>query len=153
VHGLFGDIEIPEQPHQRRKNTARFGPVERLYGPTELFRNIRDVHAGTSDFSNIRHWQRLGTLVRIYKIPQFQAVILKHKQQSRQAVARTFCGTFSVPEGTARMNGGAVVIVTILTGIVLSAVYLVAEYRRWIKLEIARDNRSASFRVFLSKRL
>jgi len=34
------DIKIPEQARQRSKNPARFGPVNRLYDPTELFRNI-----------------------------------------------------------------------------------------------------------------
>jgi hypothetical protein len=50
------------------------------------------------------------------------------------------------------VSGCAVMIVTTLTGIVLSAVNLVAEYRRWIKHETARDNRSASFRLLSSNR-
>ncbi len=36
---------------------------------------------------------------------------------------------------------------TILSGIALSAVYLAAEYRRWLKHEAAKRTRSASFRV------
>jgi hypothetical protein len=78
--------------------------------------------------------------LRIYKLQQFQIVIIDANSGGRPT------------RRTASMNGVAVMIVTILTGIVLSAVYLVAEYRRWIKHETARDNRSASFRVSLSNR-
>jgi hypothetical protein len=45
------------------------------------------------------------------------------------------------------MNGSTVMMITILSGIGLSAVYLVAEYRRWIHHEAAKRTRSASFRV------
>jgi hypothetical protein len=41
------------------------------------------------------------------------------------------------------MNGGSVMIAAILTGIALSAVYLVFEYRRWIKQEAAKAKPSA----------
>ena len=37
MHGLFGEIEIAEQAHQRSQNSARFRPVKSLYGPAQLF--------------------------------------------------------------------------------------------------------------------
>src|SRR5580700_11590390 len=40
VHGLFGEIEIAEQAHQRSQNSARFRSVKSLYGPTQIFGRI-----------------------------------------------------------------------------------------------------------------
>src|SRR4051794_29218165 len=37
VQGLFGEVEIAEQAHQRSQNSARFRPVKDLYGPTQIF--------------------------------------------------------------------------------------------------------------------
>lgn len=44
------------------------------------------------------------------------------------------------------MSGAVVLIVATLSGIGLSGVYLVAEYRRWRKHEAAKRNRSANYR-------
>ena len=41
VHGLFGEIEIAEQAHQRSQNSARLRSVKSLYGPTQIFGRIR----------------------------------------------------------------------------------------------------------------
>ena len=45
------------------------------------------------------------------------------------------------------MSGTVVMIIAILSGIGLSAVYLVAEYSRWRKHIAAKQNRSESFRA------
>ena len=50
------------------------------------------------------------------------------------------------------MNGTTVMIVAILSGIGLSAVYLVAEYSRWRKHVAAKRNRSESFRTLQADR-
>ena len=44
MHGLFGEIEIAEQAHQRRQNPARFRSVKSLYGLLNV-RAHRDMHA------------------------------------------------------------------------------------------------------------
>src|ERR1700692_3466656 len=48
VHGLFGEIEIAEQAHQRSQNSAGFRPVKSLYGPTQIFGRIRRHACETS---------------------------------------------------------------------------------------------------------
>src|SRR6185312_8224251 len=48
VHGLFGEIEIAEQAHQRRQNSARFRPVKRLYGPAHIFGAFGGMQIKTS---------------------------------------------------------------------------------------------------------
>jgi hypothetical protein len=50
------------------------------------------------------------------------------------------------------MSDAIVMVVLILSGIGLSAVYLVAEYLRWRKHLAAKQNRSASFRALQSRR-
>jgi len=50
------------------------------------------------------------------------------------------------------MAGTVVLIVVILSGIGLSGVYLVAEYRRWRKHEAAMRSRSDSFRTLQAGR-
>ena len=45
------------------------------------------------------------------------------------------------------MSGSTVMIVAILSGIGLSAVYLVAEYSRWRKHVAAKESRSETFRA------
>src|ERR1700736_1718248 len=75
VHGLFGEIEIPEQAHQRRQNSSRFRPVKSLYGPTQIFGRIRRHACQTSkpdrldtnavgcfstDFPVIGYWLIMG---------------------------------------------------------------------------------------------
>ncbi len=50
------------------------------------------------------------------------------------------------------MSGAYVFVAVVLSGIGLSAVYLVAEYRRWQKDEAAKRNRSASFRTLQAGR-
>src|SRR6516225_12382448 len=37
MHGLFGEIQISEEAHERRQNPARFRSVKSLNGPAELF--------------------------------------------------------------------------------------------------------------------
>ena len=37
MHGLFGEIQISEEAHERRQNPARFRSVNSLNGPAELF--------------------------------------------------------------------------------------------------------------------
>src|ERR1700736_1377845 len=41
MHGLFGEIQISEEAHQRRQNPARFRPVKGLNGLAELFGHRR----------------------------------------------------------------------------------------------------------------
>jgi hypothetical protein len=41
MHGLFGEIQISEEAHQRRQNPARFRPVKNLNGFAELFGHRR----------------------------------------------------------------------------------------------------------------
>src|SRR5215469_7317001 len=41
MHGLFGEIQISEEPHERRQNPARFQSVKSLNGPAELFGHKR----------------------------------------------------------------------------------------------------------------
>jgi hypothetical protein len=48
------------------------------------------------------------------------------------------------------MSGADVFVVVVLSGIGLSAVYLVAEYIRWRKHEAAKRNRSDDFRTLQS---
>src|SRR3984893_12500034 len=36
MHGLFGEIQISEEAHERRQNPARFRSVQSLKGPAEL---------------------------------------------------------------------------------------------------------------------
>src|SRR5215472_14277983 len=47
MHGLFGEIQISEEPHKRRQNPARFRSVKSLNGPAELFghkrRHLRQI--------------------------------------------------------------------------------------------------------------
>ena len=50
------------------------------------------------------------------------------------------------------MGGTIVFVVVVLSGIGLSAVYLVAEYLRWRKHEAAKRNRSDSFRTLQAGR-
>lgn len=50
------------------------------------------------------------------------------------------------------MSGVVVLIVAILSGIGLSGVYLVAEYRRWRKHEAAKRNRSDNYRSLQADR-
>jgi hypothetical protein len=50
------------------------------------------------------------------------------------------------------MSGAYVFVAVVLSGIGLSAVYLVAEYIRWRKHEAAKRNRSASFRTLQAGR-
>jgi hypothetical protein len=52
----------------------------------------------------------------------------------------------------ASMTGTVVLIVVTLSGIGLSAVYLVAEYFRWRKSEAAKRNRSDNFRTLQAGR-
>jgi hypothetical protein len=47
------------------------------------------------------------------------------------------------------MNGGSALMVAILSGIGLSTVYIVEEYRRWIKHEAAKRDRSEMFQRLL----
>src|SRR5215467_12148237 len=41
MHGLFGEIQISEEAHQRRQNPARFRSVKSFNGPAELFGHRR----------------------------------------------------------------------------------------------------------------
>jgi len=41
MHGLFGEIQISEEAHQRGQNPARFRPVKGLNGLAELFGHRR----------------------------------------------------------------------------------------------------------------
>jgi hypothetical protein len=50
------------------------------------------------------------------------------------------------------MVGTDIFVVVVLSGIGLSAVYLVAEYLRWRKHEAAKRNRSDDFRTLKSGR-
>ena len=50
------------------------------------------------------------------------------------------------------MSGADVFVAVVLSGIGLSAVYLVAEYIRWRKHEAAKRNRSDSFRTLQAGR-
>jgi hypothetical protein len=50
------------------------------------------------------------------------------------------------------MSGTAIMVVVILSGIGLSGVYLIAEYKRWRKFEAAKRDRSASFRTLQANR-
>ena len=50
------------------------------------------------------------------------------------------------------MSGTVVLIVVIVSGIGLSGVYLVAEYRRWRKHEAAKQKSSDSFRTLQAGR-
>jgi len=50
------------------------------------------------------------------------------------------------------MVGTDIFVVVVLSGIGLSAVYLVAEYLRWRKHEAAKRNRSDSFRTLKTDR-
>ena len=52
----------------------------------------------------------------------------------------------------ATMSGTVVLVVVTLSGIGLSAVYLVAEYFRWRKHEAAKRNRSDNFRTLQAGR-
>ena len=51
MHGLFGEIQISEEPHERRQNSARFRSVKSLNGPAELFghkrRHLRQISKRT----------------------------------------------------------------------------------------------------------
>jgi hypothetical protein len=37
MHGLFGEIQISEEAHERRQNPARFRSVKGLDGRADLF--------------------------------------------------------------------------------------------------------------------
>src|SRR5580693_8432946 len=41
MHGLFGEIQISQEAHQRRQNPARLRPVKGLNGLAELFGHRR----------------------------------------------------------------------------------------------------------------
>ena len=41
MHGLFGEIQISAEAHERRQNPARFRSVKSLNGPAELFGHRR----------------------------------------------------------------------------------------------------------------
>jgi hypothetical protein len=41
MHGLFCEIQISEEAHERRQNAARFRSVKSLNGPAELFGHKR----------------------------------------------------------------------------------------------------------------
>src|SRR5215472_15434892 len=41
MHGLFGEIQISEEAHQRRENPARFRPVKGLNDLAEMFGHRR----------------------------------------------------------------------------------------------------------------
>src|SRR5713226_7974579 len=41
MHGLFGEIQISEEAHERRQNPARVRSVKSLNGPAELFGHRR----------------------------------------------------------------------------------------------------------------
>src|SRR5262245_23043213 len=43
MHGLFGEIQIFEEAHQRGQKPARFRPVKGLNGPAELFGHRRHL--------------------------------------------------------------------------------------------------------------
>src|SRR5262249_5363756 len=43
MHGLFGDIQISEEAHERRQNPARFRSVKSLDGLAELLWHRRDL--------------------------------------------------------------------------------------------------------------
>jgi hypothetical protein len=71
---------------------------------------------------------------------------------SDRRVDTTCYGSFSILEWVASMSGTVVLMVIILSGIGLSGVYLVAEYRRWLKDEAAKRNRSDSYRTLQAGR-
>jgi hypothetical protein len=68
MHGLFGEIQISEEAHQRRQNPTRFRPVKGLNGPAELFgyrwRHLRQP-------SKRRRWAQLPSG---FPYPQFIGV-------------------------------------------------------------------------------
>jgi hypothetical protein len=37
MHGLFGEIQISEEMHERRRNPARFRAIKSIDGSAELF--------------------------------------------------------------------------------------------------------------------
>jgi len=41
MHGLFGEIQISEEAHERRQNPARFRSVKSLNGLADLFGHRR----------------------------------------------------------------------------------------------------------------
>src|SRR5580704_18768635 len=43
MHGLFGEIHISDEAHQRRQNPAGFGSVKSLNSPAELFGHRRHL--------------------------------------------------------------------------------------------------------------
>ena len=74
MHGLFGEIQISQQAHQRRQHSARFRSVKSLNGPAELFghgrRHLRQTskRSGSTQLrrgfpnhnSVARHWAIFG---------------------------------------------------------------------------------------------
>jgi len=45
MHGLFAEIQISEEAHERRQNPARFRSVKSLNGPAELFGHSGGIYA------------------------------------------------------------------------------------------------------------
>src|SRR5262245_62152017 len=60
MHGLFGEIQISQEAHERRKNPARFQSVKRLNGPAELFGHRRRHLRQTSKRSGSTQLPRGG---------------------------------------------------------------------------------------------
>ena len=69
MHRLFGQIQIPEQAHERRQNPSRFRPVKILNGPADLFRHRRHLRQISKQSGSTQLWASLGYTFFLAKAP------------------------------------------------------------------------------------
>src|ERR1017187_6572279 len=96
MHGLFGEIQISEEAHQRRQNPARFRPVKGLNGLAELFGHrsrhlpqARKPHASIQLRSGFAYPQFIGVAI---SCASSTVRSLKESWHSQRSIAKSQIG-------------------------------------------------------------